>query len=167
MRSSFEAHSAGELLERRERRRAREGDHLLSPDLHPRAELGRECLLDAPRLGHRDALREHRPDRGLERRAEADRAPAARLLQQPADHRIALAHLGQPGRVHIEREHARRVGLDLRRRQVGAEVDVDDLPRPDRAQRDRIPAVVGQRDHQRLSQRERPARPQRDRHLSA
>ena len=108
----------------------------------------RERVLDPPRLRHRHALGEHRPDRRLERRAEADRAPAARLRQQPPDHRVARADLRQPAPVDVQRQHPRGVALDPLRRQVGDEVDLD-LPRlldPHRAQRDRVPAVVGQRD---------------------
>jgi hypothetical protein len=73
------------------------------------AQLDRHALFDPGRLHDPDPVPDQRPGRRLVRREEPHRPqPRPAPLQLP-DHRVALAHLGKPGPVDIERQDPRRL----------------------------------------------------------
>ena len=86
---------------------------------------------------------------------QTGRRPSA-AANRSREHRVAVGERGQAASVDVQRQHPRRVGLDTRRGQIGDEVDVDRLARPDRAERDRLSPVVRQRDGQRLGRENGP-----------
>ena len=75
---------------------AAEADRLAEPLGHPR--------LDRRRLGDADPVPDDGPGRRLVRGPEADRPQARVLRLDLADHRVALAHRGEPRAVHVERQ---------------------------------------------------------------
>ena len=120
---SGEPVQGGEPLRRREgrQRAAAEGNRL--------AELARHPGLDRGRLPDADPSADDGPGSGLVRGPEADRAQARVPSLQPAHDRVALAHGGEPGPVHVQRQDPRHLVADgpdqLRPRCGGA----DDLRR--------------------------------------
>ena len=97
----------GEAAQRYEALRCGEGVYHVAVEGDRFAELPGHAGLDRGGLPDPDALADDGPGGRLIRGPEAHRAQAGVPPLQPGDHRVTLAHGGEPGTVHVQRQDPR------------------------------------------------------------